>query len=174
MSTPLPFPRLETERLVLRGPSRDDYPAYVAFWASDRARHEGGPRESVGAWEDYAAAFGLWLIEGYGCWAVEEKATGAFCGIVGLNRRIDYPEAEIGWTLMEEAEGRGIAFEAASAILPWIWAETALPSVTVYIDPANARSISLARRLGAVEDPEGLPPEPGDLVLRISRPGEAA
>ena len=175
MTTRPQIPRLQTERLVLRGPEVSDYAPYVAFFASDRVRYEGGTRDAVGAWEDYAAAFGLWLIRGYGCWAVEERATGAFCGIVGLNHRIDYPETEIGWNLMAEAEGRGIAFEAAQAILPWVWENTDLASLVVYIHPENARSIALGRRLGGVDDRDAEPQDEGDVVLRIARPeGEAA
>ncbi|NDU99662.1 GNAT family N-acetyltransferase [Pseudoroseicyclus tamaricis] len=168
------IPRLQTERLILRGPRREDFGPYAGFWASDRSRHEGGPRGRALAWEDFAAAFGLWLIDGYGCWALEEKETGRFAGIVGLNHPAHFPEVEIGWTLMDFAEGRGLAFEAAQAVLPWVWANTALPSVTVYIEPENDRSIALAKRLGGVVDLSAEPVDEGDVVLRISRPAEVA
>ncbi|MGZ9808852.1 GNAT family N-acetyltransferase [Pseudoroseicyclus sp. H15] len=174
MTPPLAIPRLETERLILRGPAREDAAPYAEFWASDRSRYEGGPRDLAGAWEDYATAFGLWLIDGYGCWALEDKQTGRFLGIVGLNHPAHFPEVEIGWTLMEEAEGRGLAFEAAQACLAWVWANTALTSVVVYIEPENARSISLGKRLGGVADGGAQPVDPGDVVLRIARPAEVA
>jgi hypothetical protein len=32
----------------------------------------------------FTAEIGHWFIRGYGFWAVEEKATGAYCGQVGL------------------------------------------------------------------------------------------
>ncbi len=164
------IPILQTERLTLRGPRRDDFPPYAAFWASPRSAHEGGPRDERAAWEDFAAAFGLWIIEGIGSWAVEERASGGFAGIVGLNHAIHYPEVEVGWTLMDGFEGRGLATEAGSAVLDWAWAHTDLASLTVYVDPGNHRSIRVAERLGAVRDPDATPMDQGDVVLRIGRP----
>jgi RimJ/RimL family protein N-acetyltransferase len=168
------IPVLSTERLTLRGPRRDDFPLYAAFWASPRSVHEGGPRDARRAWEDFAAGFGLWAIEGIGTWSVEERATGAFAGIVGLYHPAHFPEVEIGWAVLEPFEGRGIAHEAARAALDWAWANTHLDSLVSYIAPANARSLRLAERLGAVVDPQAEPFEPGDVVTRIARPGDAA
>lgn len=168
------IPILHTERLVLRGPRRDDFPAYAAFWASPRSAHEGGPRDERGAWDDFAGAVGLWAIEGIGNWCLEERGTGAFAGMVGLNHPVHFPEVEIGWTLLEPFEGRGLAQEAARAILGWTWASTDLPSLVVYIEPENARSIRTAEALGARPDPDAAPVDPGDLVLRIHRPEGAA
>ena len=164
------IPVLQTERLTLRGPRRDDFPAFAAFWASPRSIYEGGPRDERRAWEDFAAAFGLWLIDGIGNWAVAERASGAFAGIVGLNHPAEYPEVEIGWTLMEGFEGQGIAQEAARAVLDWTWANTDLPSLVVYIDPANAHSIRLGEQLGGQPDPDAAAVDPDDVVLRIVRP----
>lgn len=164
------IPVLQTERLTLRAPHRGDFPPFAAFWASPRSVHEGGPRDERRAWEDFAATFGLWLIEGIGNWSVEERATGAFAGVVGLNHPVEFPEVEIGWTLVEAAEGRGIAQEAARAVLAWTWAHTRLPSLVSYIDPANLRSIRLGERLGGRRDPQAAPPDPGDVVLRFPRP----
>ncbi len=39
-----------------------------------------------------------------------------------------------------------------------------------YIDPDNARSIALARRLGCTEDPAAEPLYPGDMVFRHPAP----
>ena len=168
------IPTLQTERLILRGPRRTDFAPYAEFWASERSVHEGGPRDPARAWEDFAAAFGLWSIEGIGCWAVEEWETGAFAGIVGLNHPIQFPEEEIGWTLMAGFEGRGLAFEAAQEVLRWTWAETELLTLVSYIEPANHRSIRLAERLGGLRDPLAAGIDPDDVVIRFARPMEAA
>lgn len=164
------IPVLQTERLTLRGPRRGDLAPYAAFWASPRSVHEGGPRDERQAWEDFAASFGLWAIEGIGNWSVEERATGAFAGIVGLNHPVVFPEVEIGWTLLESAEGRGIAQEAARAVFAWAWANTDLTSLVSYIDPANARSIRLAERLGGRPDAQAARIDEGDVVMRYPRP----
>lgn len=164
------IPVLQTERLTLRGPQRGDFASYAAFWASPRSVHEGGPRDARAAWEDFAAGFGLWAIEGIGTWSVEESATGAFAGIVGLYYPAHFPEVEIGWAVLDGFEGRGIAQEAARAALGWTWAHTELASLVSYIDPRNHRSIRLAERLGAHRDPEARTYDEGDVVMRIGRP----
>jgi len=164
------IPVLQTERLTLRGPRRGDFAPYAGFWAGPRSVHEGGPKGPRAAWEDFAATFGLWAIDGIGNWSLEERATGAFAGIVGLNHPAHFPEVEIGWTLMDGFERRGLATEGAKAALDWTWANTGLTSLVVYVDPANERSIRLGQRLGGVRDPEAAPVDPGDVVLRIARP----
>lgn len=164
------IPILETERLTLRGPRRDDFPAYAAFWASPRSVHEGGPRDARAAWEDFAAGFGLWAVDGIGTWSVEDRATGAFAGIVGHYHPAHFPEVEIGWAVLEGFEGRGVAQEAARAALGWTWASTDLASLVSYIHPENHRSIRLAERLGARRDPGARTYDEGDVVMRIARP----
>lgn len=164
------IPVLHTERLTLRAPQLGDFAPYAAFWASDRSVHEGGPRDERAAWEDFAAGFGLWTIEGIGTWSVEERATGAFAGIVGLYHPAHFPEVEIGWAVLDGFEGRGIAQEAAQAVLGWTWANTELASLVSYIHPENHRSIRLAERLGARRDPGARVYDEGDVVMRIRRP----
>jgi RimJ/RimL family protein N-acetyltransferase len=164
------IPVLHTERLTLRGPRREDFAPYAVFWASDRSVYEGGPRDARGAWEDFSAGFGLWTLAGYGTWSVEERATGRFAGIVGMYHPIHFPEPEIGWAVIEDAEGRGIAREAAVATRDWVYANTGLTTLVSYIDPRNARSIRLAQRLGAWHDTRAATPDNGDLVMRHPGP----
>jgi RimJ/RimL family protein N-acetyltransferase len=104
---------------------------------------------------------------------VEDRATGAYCGDVGLLHPAHYPEIELGWTLVAEAEGRGIACEAAVAARDWAFGTLGLTTLVSYIGPENARSIRLAERLGAVRDDTAARPEPEDLVYRHTRTGAA-
>ena len=71
---------------------------------------------------------------------------GALIGMGGLHGR-----AEIGYLLDPKVWGQGFAFEAISAIIPQIWAETTLKEVKVVIDPRNSASLKLAHRLGFQE-----------------------
>ncbi|MCX7302044.1 MAG: GNAT family N-acetyltransferase [Rhodobacterales bacterium] len=157
---------LETERLRLRGPRPADIPEVIAFWASDRSRHVGGPRNPQGAWEDYAVAFGSWLIDGFGYWAIESRDDHRFVGLVGFCHPPNFPEPEMGWALMGHAEGKGYATEAASAALGWCRTNLRLPSLVSYIEPANHRSIRLAARLGAWRDTDARAADEGDIVMR--------
>ena len=80
-------------------------------------------------------------------------------GEVGIYHLATYPEPEIGWMLVSGAEGRGIAHEAAAALRAWAYARFGWTTLVSYIDPANARSIRLAERLGARLDTAAAPPE---------------
>lgn len=149
-------PILETERLVLRLPTMDDYAASAAFLATDRTRYMGGVRTPREAWRSFAAMAGHWALRGYGFFTVCRKGEAAGCAAVGPHRPEYYPDVEIGWVIWDEAlEGQGIAFEAVTAARDWARAHFGPEqSFVSFIDPANARSIRLAERLGAVPDPD--------------------
>lgn len=148
------IPTVETERLTLRAPAERDFEAWAAFYRTDRTAFVGGRQGRNPVWRGLAAYLGHWALRGYGMWAVDERATGLFCGNVGPWCPEGWPEPEIGWTLMGEAEGRGIAFEAATAARAWAYGTLGWTTAISLIDPANARSIRLAERLGARLDYE--------------------
>ncbi|MFN6977869.1 MAG: GNAT family N-acetyltransferase, partial [Gemmobacter sp.] len=117
--TTLPIPRIETARLVLRAPVASDFPAFAAFRASDRARSVGGPYGEREAFQQLCAIAGHWQMRGYGRWMVADRATDAPLGVVGPFMPVGWPEPEIGWSVFDGAEGRGVAFEAALAARAW-------------------------------------------------------
>lgn len=167
------IPVLATERLTLRAPSLEDFEPFAAHCASPRAVFENGPLDRDAAWREFASAFGLWLVRGYGAWSAEERATGRYVGEVGLFHPPSYPEAEIGWTVMAEAEGRGLAQEAARAVRAFAYGTLGLATLVSYVDPRNERSIRLAERLGARLDPGAAHPD-DDPCLVFRHPGPEA
>ena len=148
----LTIPRLETERLILREYRQTDFDAFAEFYATDRSRFIGGPMHRELAWRGLATHLGHWALRGFGFWAVEEKATGTFCGHVGLWHPEGWPEPEVGWVLMGPAEGRGIALEAAFAARRHAYATLNWPTAISVIDPGNTRSIRLAERMGCTHE----------------------
>ncbi|MEO1315853.1 MAG: GNAT family N-acetyltransferase [Pseudomonadota bacterium] len=148
------IPVLETERLILRPHREADLDDWVAFYASDRAAPVGGFKDRDQVWRGLVARLGHWMLRGYGMWAVEEKATGLLCGQVGPHCPVDWPEPEIGWLLLERAEGRGIALEAALASRRFAYETLGWETAISLITDGNTRSIALARRMGA--RPEGV------------------
>ncbi|MEO0992812.1 MAG: GNAT family N-acetyltransferase [Pseudomonadota bacterium] len=159
-------PLLETERLRLRGPDIADMPAVIAYWATDRSVYEGGPRNPNGAYEDYTSSFACWLVRGYGCWALEERASGSFLGIAGVFHPNWVIEPDLGWTLLAEAEGKGYAHEAALAARDWVYRNTEIASLTSNINRENARSIRLAARLGAAPDEDAPDTDDETIIYR--------
>ncbi len=176
-------PRLQTDRLTMRPITPDDLPAFCRFMASDRARFVGGPCEGHDAWRRFAVHLGHWRIRGYGMWTVKRRDDGMAVGQVGLWNPDGWVAPEVGWWIFEGAfEGRGYAREAAVAARAHAFDTLHWPTVFSVIDPGNARSIALARRLGAAEDrhaktPDGTPvivfrhPEPDDGQKPVFRTG---
>ncbi|MFN4102309.1 MAG: GNAT family N-acetyltransferase, partial [Pararhodobacter sp.] len=111
------------------------------------------------AWRAFGHMTGHWVHRGYGLFFFADKATGELLGFAGPWFPEGWPEPELGWSVISgAAEGKGYAFEAASAAR--IWARDALGWTTAIslIDPANTRSQKLARALGCL--PEG----PGEVM----------
>lgn len=159
-------PVLETERLRLRAPQMGDFDHWADFFATARSVHEGGPKSRRAAWEHWASDVALWPLKGYGPFGVEDRATGDYLGEVGIYHGEGYPAPELGWFVLPAAEGRGIAFEAATAVLGWVRASFDWTHITNIIEPANTRSIALGLRLGGVID-SALPGiDPDDVVIR--------
>lgn len=153
MSYTLEIPTLETERLRLRSfRAETDFDAYAEFYESERTRFYGGPQNREQSWRTIAAMMGHWVLQGYGPWAVEEKQTGAFCGIVGLYNPEGWPEREITWAIIESKARRGYAFEAAVRSKRYARDVLNWQTVASCIALGNQGSISLAEKMGATLD----------------------
>ena len=159
------IPTLSTERLTLRAPLRADFEHWAAFFETDRSVHEGGPLNRRDAWRFWSSGVALWVTDGYGPFSVDERETGAYLGEVGIYQPEGFPEAELGWFVVPAAEGRGIAAEAARAVMTWARDALGMDRLINIIEPANARSIALGQRLGGVIDPAAQGADPGDVVI---------
>ena len=148
------IPTVETERLILRAPHQDDLPAMTAFFKPERSYMVGGPKDELGSWDSLAKRLGHWALNGYGLWHLTEKSSGAFVGWAGMIFAPGWDEPELGWTLLEQAEGKGLGFEAAQAARHYAAQHQDLNGVMSYIAHANDRSRALAERLGATYERE--------------------
>jgi RimJ/RimL family protein N-acetyltransferase len=152
-------PVLETERLMLRLPSAEDFEAWVAFTADPEAsRFLGGPQGGAVAWRNMCTMAGSWLVMGFGNFSVIEKATGRWIGRIGPRQPEGWPGPEVGWALASEAWGRGYAVEGATATIDWAF--DALGWSEVCIEPSNTRSRKVAERLGSSILRQSTLPEP--------------
>jgi RimJ/RimL family protein N-acetyltransferase len=150
---PLPIPTLTTDRLILREPREGDFPAMLAFNDSPRAAFVGGtaPRQQV--WRGLLANIGHWALRGHGLYSVDTRA-GEFIGRIGVILHDGWDEPELGWHLFDGQEGMGYCVEAARAARDDYHARLTPAPLISYIDPANPKSESVARRLGAVPERE--------------------
>lgn len=149
-------PRLETERLILRGHLLSDLEPLYRMWADPRVlRYLGVTSQTRQDCNSRLLRYiGHWAAHGWGYWAVIDKASGAYAGDVGLglHKRDITPSIdhmpEIGWVLSPDQEGRGIATEAARAALEWFDAAQPGSTTCCIFHPDNAASIRVAEKLG--------------------------
>jgi RimJ/RimL family protein N-acetyltransferase len=155
-----PLPHIDTERLLLR-PWRDsDREPWAAMNADPRVR-EFFPglldREQSDASQD---RLNTHIAEhGFGFWALEERASGAFIGFTGLLHTTFpapfTPCVEVGWRLAHQAWGKGYATEAALASLDHGFGRLGLSSIVSFAVAANIRSRRVMERIGMRHDPDG-------------------
>ena len=167
------IPTITTTRLILRPPAHTDFPAYEALMASPRSVHMGGPFTSFAAWGLFCHDIALWHLFGHGALMIDLNSTGQCVGQVGINHGPLFPEKELGWLLYAGHEGHGYAFEAARALRDWAFTVGGLPTLVSYCDPANVRSIAVAKKLGAVRDDAAPKQDPDDMVFRHPGPLQA-
>ena len=148
---------LETDRLVLRALSAEDFEDYAAMFADPnvvRYIGSGKPLSRFSAWQNMAAAIGHWHLRGYGMWAIADRVTDELIGRVGFLNAEGWPGFELGWTLRFQYWGHGYATEGAIAALDYAFDQLDRDHVISLIHPSNVRSIALAKRLG--EQLEGM------------------
>ena len=148
-------PVIETERLRLRGWEERDFPAYASFRAdSDHQAFIGGAVTSAIAWDDFCADLGVWVLRGYGIFAIVEGDADMAIGFTGLWFPPDVDEPELCWSLFPGHTGRGYATEAAKAARSWAYERFDMPPLMSFVHPENLASQSVAQRLGAVFERE--------------------
>lgn len=174
----LAIPTLETERLILRGARENDFEAMLAMWQDPVVvRHfHGAPMTREECWRRLLRNYGMWALRGYGLFAIEEKASGAYVGTAGafeVKREMIPPiedMPEVGWTLAARFHGRGYATEAVRAALAWTDARLGHPEMFCIIAPANEASIRVAEKCGFRRSHETTYEDAPTLVLK--RPGK--
>ncbi len=85
---------------------------------------------------------------GMGYWSILRPEDGFIGWILLMPLDLRGPEIEIGWRLVRRAWGCGYATEAARPVLDHALTVLRLPEVVADIDPANAGSLGVARKLG--------------------------
>ena len=143
------LPVLETERLVLRAPQASDWPTFRAFRASPRTAYSGGTKSAHEAAQQFSAFFGHWVLRGFGRLIAEDRKSGQPLGHFGPTQWEDETEVELTWSLWTaEAEGKGLATEAAIAMHSWAFGPLGLATARTEVHRDNAASHAIARRLG--------------------------
>ncbi len=91
-----------------------------------------------------------WERYGHGQWVFFEKATEAFVGRGGIRRVIvnGNEEVELGYALMPEFWGKGLAVEIGKKVLSIAFDEFCYPSVVCYTLLDNKKSERVMQKIG--------------------------
>jgi RimJ/RimL family protein N-acetyltransferase len=149
----LSFGRLATARLVMTPVAPRDLPHLLALKADPRVFGQmlGGVRTRQQATQELADDIQLWGALGYGMWAVRAKAGGIFLGITGLMHRPDGRGVALRFALWPEAQGAGLAREAASAALFFAHDQAGLARVVAVARVQNYGSRIVLGAIGMTE-----------------------
>jgi RimJ/RimL family protein N-acetyltransferase len=163
-----PDVRLETERLLLRPPAREDFDAWAAFLGdAETMRFLGGPVPRATAWRMFLTMAGAWSVQGFGMFSVLERDTGEWVGRLGPWMPEGWPGPEVGYGIARSRWGRGYATEGAAAAIDWAFGALGWTEVIHCIDAGNAASIRVAQRLGSRRRGPGRLPPPLDSEVEI-------
>lgn len=148
-----PFHPIELQRVILRAFTDVDLPIFLAYRNDPEvARYQ--------SWETTSEAEARDFIQEQkdaqpgrpGAWfqiAIELKETSKLIGDCALKILADDArQAELGFTLSRAYQGRGLAFEAISGILDYVFKTLGLHRVIAIADCENLASVALLERLG--------------------------
>ncbi len=143
----------KTQRLIARSWQQSDLAPFAAINASTQVMQYFPKTLNKAESDAYAGEMQRRIdANGFGFWAIEEKASGRFIGFVGLNApKLDLPFApcvEIGWRLATEYWGKGYATEAAEACLDFAFKNLQLSDIYAFTAVPNFRSERVMQRLG--------------------------
>lgn len=129
---------LETRRCLIRDWRDDEAGRLFDIYQHDEVSRWTGSVARATRWRQLEAPFGGW--------AVEERVTGAVAGTVLLSPYRD-GEVEVGWHFHPDSWGRGLATEAARAVIAYGFS-LGLPEIFAVVRPDNERSLAVCKRLG--------------------------
>jgi [ribosomal protein S5]-alanine N-acetyltransferase len=145
------FPRLITERLVLREFTEDDA-ADIFRFRRDREvqKYNTDPMRDVSEARGLIRTMHAWFVTRQAIqWGItlrdEDRVVG-ICGIHDLSRR--HRRAYVGYDLAREQWGRGIASEAMRAVVRFGFEQLDLNRLEAITIAENVRSIRLLERIG--------------------------
>lgn len=138
---------IETNRLILREMTEEDYDALYAVladsdimqhypYAFDETRVRGWITKNIERYKTF----------GFGLWAVCLKDTGEMIGDCGLTMQMIHGQIkpEIGYHIRKDMQRKGYAKEAASAVRDWTFENTPFNEIYSYMKYTNEPSCKAA------------------------------
>jgi len=146
-----PIERIETDRLLLTRPVEAEFPEYVQFNADPKVMATlGGVRTPEQAREIFDRMLASWVAVGFGLWTMRDRQTDEFIGRGGA--RVVYlegkPETEVGYGLLSEYWGQGLATEVAREAQRVAFEIIGVPDLVCFTLPTNKASQRVMEKVG--------------------------
>lgn len=143
--------RLETERLILRELTEDDFDGlYEILSDEETMKHYPKPfdKEKVSSWIQWNQE--NYKTFGFGLWAVVLKENGKLIGDCGITMQTIHGKTkpEIGYHIHKDYQKKGYATEAAIQCKDFIFGKTPFHTVYTYMKYTNEASYSVALKNG--------------------------
>jgi RimJ/RimL family protein N-acetyltransferase len=149
---------ITTDRLSLRPCRVSDADALHALWTDPDVRRY--------LWDDQVisreladdvvrGSAGDWAEHGFGQWVICPRGGDEIVGFCGFRREAPDHPPELLYGLAPAYWGRGLATEAARAVLRYGFEELGFERVWAATDPPNAASVRVMERLGMRFDRRG-------------------
>ena len=143
--------QIQTDRLLLRPLGRDDVDALHRLMTEPGVRKyllddEVIPRERTASFVETSIA--SFDAMGYGLWAVTPKGADTVIGFVGFWLFHEPPRLELLYGLGEDHWHRGLATEAATAMIHYGFDTLSFDRVEASTDAPNAASVAVMERAG--------------------------
>ena len=143
---------IETERLFLSHLSEKDSgfilellnsPGWLQFIGNSKVKTKEDARDYIlnGPVKSYQQ-------NGFGLYLVKIRQDNSLAGICGLIKRDSLDDIDIGFALLPEFEGKGYAYEAASAVIAIEGKSNELKKIAAITNNDNISSIKLLNKLG--------------------------
>ena len=147
---------LETDRLLIREISKDDYQDLFQLHSDPIVQKYTGelPVKTIseiikGTKE---RTFNDYKKYGFGRWAVIIKSTNQFTGWAGLKYLPEFDEIDIGYRFLPEFWGKGIATEASKAIIKYGFEILEIEKIIAVSMVGNTASIKVMEKVGMIFD----------------------
>jgi RimJ/RimL family protein N-acetyltransferase len=140
---------LLTPRLRLRALTPDDLGDLCKVWMDERVTAWIGAHTRDDVAQELREQVESQAAHGFSLWAVEDRETGRFLGDCGLQLlEMRGPEVEVGYELLPEVWGRGLATEAVAATMRAAFEVLELERVIAMVKPGNDRSLRVLEKSG--------------------------
>ncbi len=150
-------PELRTERLRLTRPTATDSAGVFEILGDPRTvKHN--PSERLGDHAEAAELVARWVRHwdehGFGYWCVRESGPDRMIGYAGVKRMLMHgrPVLNLVYRFVPEVWGRGLATEAAVAVVSTATAEMPAETIVARVRPDNRSSQHVALKAGLQRD----------------------